>query len=121
MFTSRPLITIGPAVYPKHLLAGKFLAMLLLGALIGYLIGESMAADASRGASLTLDAYIENYDAYKAELMSSAAPMAGMLVGVTLFVIGGLVAYEALSVFCAWGVAWLAPGARPNDQEAAEP
>jgi hypothetical protein len=117
MFTTQPLLRIGPAVYPRHLLIGKFFAMILVGAVVGYLIGQSMAADATRGAALTRDAYIENYDAYRADLLSSATPMAGVVAGGILFVIGALVTYEALSVFCAWGVAWIAPGAGPGGRE----
>lgn len=115
MFTTQPLLRIGPAVFPRHLLVGKFFAMILLGVLVGTLIGESMAADAVRGAELTRDAYIANYETHKAELLSSDTPMAGMIVAGLLFVIGALVTYEALSVFCAWGVAWVAPGAKPED------
>ncbi len=58
MFTTQPLLRIGPAVFPRHLLVGKFLAMLLLGTLVGSLIGASLAADAVRGAELTRDAVI---------------------------------------------------------------
>ena len=119
MFTTQPLLRIGPAVFPRHLLVGKFLAMLLLGTLVGSLIGASLAADAVRGAELTRDAYIANYETHKAELIASDTPMTGVIVAGILFMIGALVAYEALSVFCAWGVAWVAPGAAPEGRESA--
>lgn len=121
MFTAQPLFRIGPAVYPRHLLVGKFFAMILLGALIGHLMGKSLAADAARGEALTRDAYVANFDTYKADLIAEKEPMAGMMVAGVLFVIGTLVTYEAAAVFISWGVAWLSPGAGPAAPEAAEP
>ena len=117
VFTTQPLFRIGPAVYPRHLLVGKFLAMLLIGTVLGYLLWASMAGDAIRGAELSREAYIENYDTYKAELMAAETPMAGMVVGGILLVVGSLVTYEALAVFLSWGVAWLAPGAAPRGRD----
>jgi hypothetical protein len=110
MFTARPLFRIGPAVYPRHLVIGKFLAMVALGVGFGYVMGRSMADDAVRGAALTRDAYIANYDAYKADLESSGTPIMGAIAIGVVFMIGGMVFYEALSVTCSWGVAWLSPG-----------
>lgn len=109
MITTRPLIRIGPGVFPRHLVAGKLLAMVLLGAGLGYLLGLSMAADAAKGAALTLDDYVAEFETYRAGLVDSAMPVGAVVVIGILMVVGALILYEALSVLLSWGVAWLMP------------
>ena len=50
----------------KYVLIAKSVVTLLLGVLFGYAIGGSMARDAARGRALTKDAYIADFERFKA-------------------------------------------------------
>ena len=82
---------------PTQLVA-KGAVIVLLGLVLGYFLGLSFAQDAARGHALTLKAYIDNFDHYKAELESSATTMtialiSGVIVSTMVFVVYELVAF----------------------------
>jgi len=83
--------------------------MILLGAILGYLVNQSMAEDAAMAAALTLDDYIANFESYRAGLQDSTMPMWGM-IGICIFmVVGALTLYETVTVLTSWLVAWVLP------------
>ncbi len=62
MFTSRPLIGIGPGVFPKHQMIGKIILVALVGVTAGYGLGVAFSADAELGRTLTLEEYIADFE-----------------------------------------------------------
>jgi len=73
-----------------HMIGARVVVALLLGALLGYAVGNSLNSDAERGKALTLKQYVADFESHKEKLVSSEAPMAvtvvmGMIMVALLF------------------------------------
>src|SRR5438034_7357502 len=58
-------------MFTKHVLIAKSVVTLLIGALFGYAIAGNVARDAARGRALTKDAYVADFERFKAKLERS--------------------------------------------------
>ncbi len=114
MFTSRPLIGIGPGVFPKHQMIGKIILVALVGVTAGYGLGVAFAADAELGRTLTLEEYIADFESYRAELQSAEVTMAGAIALGMIMVAGFFALYEAMGLAVGWVVALVLPSSRKD-------
>lgn len=81
----------------KQLLVAKMFIALAVALVVGYAVGVSTAQDAERGRSLTLKAYIADFERHKANLESSDMPMAAAVVAGVIMVVGTFGLYELLA------------------------
>jgi len=80
-----------------HMIGARVIVALLLGALVGYAIGNSLQSDAERGKSLTLKQYVADFESYKEKLVSSDTPMAATVVMGMIMVALVFAGYELLA------------------------
>ena len=86
-------------------IVARVIVAILLGLVIGYFAGESVARDAAKGKDLTMKEYIADFEGHKQELESSATPMAATLVGGVIILIVVLGIYELLALVVDKGLA----------------
>lgn len=79
-------------------LFARGIVAVLLGIIVGYAVGRSLASDAERGRNLTMKAYIADFESHRAELVDNAMPMVAALVVGTLMVVVALAGYEVLAL-----------------------
>lgn len=104
-----------------HVFGAKVIVALVLGALVGYAVGNSLANDAERGRTLTLKQYVADFDSYKEELASSNTPMGaavviGMIMVATVFGVYELLAFglgKALAAIGGRGASGAPPAGLP--------
>lgn len=77
-------------------IVARVIVAVLLGVATGYAAGVSLASDAARGRALTMKEYVDNFDAYKNNLMGKGSSMWAMLVAGVLMVVAALAVYELL-------------------------
>ena len=104
-----------------HMIGARVVVALLLGALLGYVIGNSIESDAERGKTLTLKQYVADFETYKENLVSSEVPMAatvvvGMIIIALLFGV-----YELLAFGVATALHAVAPRRSPGEPPAGLP
>jgi anaerobic C4-dicarboxylate transporter len=83
---------------PIEMVAARVVVALLLGALLGYAVGNSLNSDAERGRNLTLKQYVADFESHKEKLVSSEAPMGVSVVLGTIMVAVLFGVYELLVV-----------------------
>jgi len=98
-----------------HMIGARVVVALLLGALFGYAVGNSLNNDAERGKTLTLKQYVADFESHKEKLVSSDAPMVvavvmGMIMVALLFAV-----YEVLAFGVAKGLHAVAPRRSPGE------
>jgi len=62
------------------MIGARIVVALVLGALVGYAVGQSLHNDAERGKTLTLKQYVADFEKHKEDLVSSETPMAATIV-----------------------------------------
>jgi len=70
----------------RNVIIGKIIVILILGSLAGYFAEMSARADYEKGKSLTREAYLADYDKYRAELTDSEPSPVAFAVLVSLLV-----------------------------------
>lgn len=92
-------------MFRNYLLSAKVIILLSAGVLVGYAIGVSLASDAAKGRTVTMKAYIADFETYKAKLASSEIPMPAAIVAGVVMILGTFGAYELLAFGLAKGFA----------------
>ena len=88
----------------KYVLIAKSVVTLLLGLLFGYAIGGSMARDADRGRALTKDAYIADFERFKAKLETKDIPTSISIISGVVMTLGTFGICELLAFGLAKGI-----------------
>src|SRR5882672_10157017 len=87
-------------MYQKNMFLAKSMVAVFLGAVLGYFIGNSLAADAEKGRTLTMDEYVDNFARYKADLESHTTK-AGAFFAMVILSLGFFALYEFLALLLA--------------------
>src|SRR6266550_2712713 len=85
-------------MFTKHVLIAKSVVTLLIGALFGYAIAGNVARDAARGRALTKDAYVADFERFKAKLETSEVPTPVAIVSGVVMALGAFGIYELLAL-----------------------
>jgi len=80
----------------SRMVLARILVTLVIGLLIGVAVSKSLKADATRGRSLTMKEYIEEFDSHKEKLTAGEMPLGASIFVVTLMVMVALGLYELL-------------------------
>ena len=80
----------------SRMVLARILVTLVIGLLIGVAVAKSLEADATRGRSLTMKEYIEEFDSHKEKLTAGEMPLGASIFVVTLMVMVALGLYELL-------------------------
>jgi len=80
----------------SRMVLARLLVTLVIGLLIGVAVAKSLEADATRGRSLTMKEYIEEFDSHKEKLTAGEMPLGASIFVVTLMVMVALGLYELL-------------------------
>ena len=97
----------------EHMIGARVIVALLLGALAGYAIGNSLQKDAERGKALTLKEYVADFDHHKEKLIGADAPIAAAVIVGMLMIAGALGVYELLAFGLGKALQALFPARRP--------
>jgi len=104
-----------------HMIGARVVVALLLGALVGYAIGNSLQSDAERGKTLTLKQYVADFESYKEKLVSSEAPMAATVVMGMIMVALLFAVYELFAFGVGKALQAVAPRRSPGEPPAGLP
>lgn len=80
----------------SRMVLARLLVALVIGLLIGVAVAKSLEADATRGRSLTMKEYIEEFDSHKQKLTEGEMALGASIFVVTLMVMVALGLYELL-------------------------
>lgn len=80
----------------SRMVLARLLVTLVIGLLIGVAVAKSLEADATKGRSLTMKEYIEEFDSHKQKLTQGEMALGASIFVVTLMVMVALGLYELL-------------------------
>ncbi|HKC42003.1 MAG TPA: hypothetical protein VKC15_20840 [Gemmatimonadales bacterium] len=102
----------------EHVVIARAIVALLIGGLLGYAVGTSLAGDSRRGRELTMKQYVADFDRYKAKLEKSEMPMTVAVISGVIMVAAVFGVYELLAFGLAKALAAItrprSPGAPPD-------
>jgi len=81
-------------------IVARIIVAMLLGIVVGYGVGQSMASDVARGRALTMKEYVANFDEYRNKLMGNGSPLWAAIIAGVFMVLAAVAVYELL----VWGV-----------------